>query len=187
VPPYGFRTSAGESTPIGTPQVLFSDVDDGTWHHILGTYSFESGTGKSTVQLFVDGSLELNWVETRAAAVGYAAQVGHIGTNDDSDAVYGRGFAREFPGAIDDVRLYNRVLSPVEIQTLVAIPEPATLFIFLLGLAALARKGTRQVEVRRTGLLRIRRAPELCSSQRVERNLRIPVNRSPAFPSRFQP
>ena len=166
MPPYGFRTSAGESTPIGTPQVLFSDVDDGTWHHILGTYSFESGTGKSTVQLFVDGSLELNWVETRAAAVGYAAQVGHIGTNDDSDAVYGRGFAREFPGAIDDVRLYNRVLSPVEIQTLVAIPEPATLFIFLLGLAALARKGTRQVEVRRTGLLRIRRAPELCSSQR---------------------
>jgi hypothetical protein len=81
--------------------------------------------------------------DLRAAAIGYAGQAGHIGTNYDSDAVYGRGFARKILGAIDDVRLYNRVLSPVEIQALVAIPEPATLFIFLLDLSALARKGTR--------------------------------------------
>jgi hypothetical protein len=136
---YGFRTSAGESTPIGTPQEVFSDVDDGTWHHVLATYAFESGSGNSTVQIFVDGFLEHNWVETRVAAVGYSGQVGHIGINYDSNAVYGRGFEREFSGTIDDVRLYDRVLAPVEIQALAAIPEPATFLIVLLGLVGIAK------------------------------------------------
>jgi hypothetical protein len=47
-----------------------------------------------------------------------------------------------FDGMIDDVRIYNRALSVAEIQQL-SIPEPATIALFGLGIAALRRKTRR--------------------------------------------
>jgi formylglycine-generating enzyme required for sulfatase activity len=122
---YGFRTSAGESISINSG-VIFSDSDDGQWHHVLATHMYESGTGQTTLKIYVDGSLKNTWADTRASSIGYANQVGYIGINYDSTAVGGR-FIREFGGAIDEVRLYDRVLDSFEIQEL-ATSTDAPLF-----------------------------------------------------------
>lgn len=66
---YCFRTSAGESTAIRTPQLMFSDTDDGTWHHVLSTYGFEVGTG-DTLYGFERGPATTNDVRSRASYEG---------------------------------------------------------------------------------------------------------------------
>jgi hypothetical protein len=48
--------------------------------------------------------------------------------------------ARCFTGLMDDLRIYNRALSPEEIGQLYAVPEPATLSLLALGGLALLRR-----------------------------------------------
>ena len=74
------------------------------WHHIAVTY--DSATGK--IQFYVDGKLDAvrQYDVPRPVTVG-PAWIG--GWNRES---------RWFLGSLDDIRIYNRVLSPSEIQTL---------------------------------------------------------------------
>jgi len=76
----------------------------GTWHHIAGTYD---GT---TVRVYVDGVEE-----------GTALLTGNIGSNTAPVRIgVGSGATSEQPmdGAVDDPRIYDRVLNPDEILTI---------------------------------------------------------------------
>ncbi len=44
---------------------------------------------------------------------------------------------RNYRGSLDDVRIYNRALSPNEIQMLSAVPVPAALWLFLSGILSI--------------------------------------------------
>lgn len=89
-------------------------VDDSLWHHIVMTYD-----GASTWRVYVDNTL----------AIG--ATYGQCFTNDD---LFIGGFEDDggelqddFGGAIDDVRLYSRVLSDSEIELLYSGGNDASL------------------------------------------------------------
>jgi len=119
-------------------------VNDNSWHHIAGTYD---GT---TMKMYIDGTLE----STLAWSTGYVEndEPLHIGlfTYDYND-----GHGNEpniLNGLMDDVRIYNRALSPSEVQGLSSdsgnapVPEPGTILLFGLGLLGVsrARKNTEK-------------------------------------------
>ena len=87
------------------------NVTDGAWHHVAWTQK-KDGSGTSEVwKLYVDGVYETT---------------GSFATKDDpagTTICIGRGssgsfFPNNFNGTIDEVRIYNRVLSDTEIQAL---------------------------------------------------------------------
>ncbi|GAF79978.1 unnamed protein product, partial [marine sediment metagenome] len=90
-------------------------VDDGQWHHVAGVHD------GSTMYLYVDGELDAS-----AASSGLINQEAYdvwIGGDSERNA-------RFWNGTIDDVRIYNRVLSVGEIAALAtrieaANPDPA--------------------------------------------------------------
>lgn len=86
--------------------------NDGQWHHVMITYN---GT---TFSLYVDGVLVSKQQGTGTNAIYYepgGVAIGQDGDNPD-------GF---FSGNIDDVRLYNRALSPAEVSALGSGNEPS--------------------------------------------------------------
>jgi hypothetical protein len=102
----------------------------GSWTH----YALVVDAGANTSKLFVNGSL--------AALLPLAI----VTTSGGSPTRLGRQFApynEFFNGAIDEVRTYDGVLTPLEVQALAAIPEPAAAALLLAGLAALALKARR--------------------------------------------
>jgi len=91
---------------IGTfPQPLVT----GVWYHVAATYDH------NTTVLYLDGSpLVANVVGPVTIAT--SASAFRISKDDNSNV--------PFPGRIDDVRIYNRALSPAEIAYLYAGPNP---------------------------------------------------------------
>lgn len=80
-----------------------ASVDDGQWHHIVGVY-----TG-SRLQIYIDGALDNSVNSTGTIRRNNRAVA--IGRNND-------GRRRSFDGAIHDVRLYGRSLSPADVATI---------------------------------------------------------------------
>jgi len=109
---YYLMGSSNEDTPAvgGTFAVTeargASSLPLNTWTHLVGTYD------GGTLRLYVNG-----------VQVGSQAQTGLISTSTGAltiggDALYGQYFA----GRIDEVRMYNRALTVLEIQTNMTIP-----------------------------------------------------------------
>jgi hypothetical protein len=113
---------------------------DGLWHHIVAT----TANGGAT-QLYVDGVLEA----TGAGPASIAQSTANnnllcIGCNPDN--------GREFNGLIDDLAMWDRVLTPSQIATIhssglagtslgaITIPEPSTALLGLLGALGLLRR-----------------------------------------------
>ena len=90
----------------GTITSQSRDVNDGEWHHIVGF--FYKNIGK--VQIFVDGELD---VEELFSSKNYTSNLffGKRGNLDDP-------FAYFFNGKIDDIRIFDREISPCEISFL---------------------------------------------------------------------
>ena len=76
-------------------------VTDGKWHHVVGV---KQGT---TYSIYVDGQLENSGTDGRVLTSDENFHVGHHGA-----------WNRFFNGDIDDVRIYNQVLSDDDILTL---------------------------------------------------------------------
>ena len=100
---------------VGNPDTTISsvsDVNDGTWHQVAATR--DGATGQ--IKLYVDGVEENSAVGPQGAR--NAVSVLHIGKLQ-SDSGY-------FNGSIDDLRLYNYILSAADIAYLVSTYPPAS-------------------------------------------------------------
>ena len=98
-----------------------------TWQHLVVT---KNGT---TASLYLDGILRATDATSALWDTGDSVRIGICAIDWPPD----RGF---FFGAIDDVRIYNRVLSTNEVAQLYSIPEPATLLLLGLGGVLLRRR-----------------------------------------------
>ena len=92
---------------IGNPDTTFTAttaINDGNWHHVVATRSGVTGA----IQIYVDGTLETTG--TAATATRSAPVTLNIGKIHS-----GGGY---FPGSIDEVRIYNYVISPATVRQL---------------------------------------------------------------------
>ncbi len=106
-------------TTSATPATGVS-VNDGLWHHVAVTWQSSDGR----VQIYKDGALAFTGnIAVGAAITGGGALV----LGQDQDFV-GGGFepAQACRGLLDEVRIYNRVLTRAEIQSDMGAPINAT-------------------------------------------------------------
>jgi len=88
----------------GAAAMSSTEIDDGQWHHVAMTY--DASTGQARV--FVDGDLE-DSVTTRTGPI--TTDFGSIGRIEDT-----AGSPEYFDGRLDEVRSYDRVLSPSAVE-----------------------------------------------------------------------
>jgi len=91
-----------------------SKLNDGSWHHVAVTY--DGSSTAAGVKLYVDGLLQTN--DVLSDVRGNHSLSGTI--KDTTPFLIGNRGENDllFQGTIDDVRVYNRVLSTSEVQTL---------------------------------------------------------------------
>lgn len=90
-------------------------TSSGAWQHVVVTYDNTSASNQPI--FYVNGSV--------SATTQNVAPIGSAGTSDSSNALtLGGNVATDstFAGSIDEVRIYNRVLSPSEVTTLYTNP-----------------------------------------------------------------
>ena len=112
---YAWRLSGGsggnvafqvmETKPVGAAVGTFP-VDDGTWHHVAGSYD---GT---EYKLHIDGRMNVSVASAGVLQGGATAYFGTIGAHYKRSDGAPKQF---FNGLIDDVRIYDRVLSEEEV------------------------------------------------------------------------
>jgi hypothetical protein len=95
-----------------------ADIADDQWHHIIATW--DKNGGDNNTKIFVDGKLadQKTSPESSLTTPQWYVQIGG-----------GEGLRREwfFRGTIDDVRIYNRALSPEEVKALYDLEKPKPL------------------------------------------------------------
>lgn len=98
------KDNSNNSVLVGT-----SDALAGVWHHFAGTYDFVTD-GTSVMKIYVDGVLEA----TKTDAVGPP--------NANTVALHIARYLNQntLDGKLEDVRIYERVLSAAEISTVFA-------------------------------------------------------------------
>ncbi|MFH1316186.1 MAG: LamG-like jellyroll fold domain-containing protein [Candidatus Woesearchaeota archaeon] len=89
------------------------DISDGDWHHIVVMHS---GSRRSDPKLYVDGSVINDWSEGISANDGLTNLV-RIGDTLGPNEL-------KFKGKIDDIFIYNRMLTANEIRFLFLIRKP---------------------------------------------------------------
>lgn len=83
-----------------------TEVSDGNWHHIVGTYDATN----TTMRLYVDGKLQHMSNTTSGSLLSDSASDFTIGKRGDNTGY--------FSGQIDDVQIYNYALSAAQVQQL---------------------------------------------------------------------
>jgi hypothetical protein len=90
-----------------------TNVNDGQWHHVAATY--DGSSIAAGVKLYVDGAIQTNLV--------IADNLGINSTTNSEGFVIGAGSGngpQPFSGDIDEIDVFNRVLSQAEIQAIVS-------------------------------------------------------------------
>jgi PKD repeat protein len=119
----------------GSSSLLTSDtgLNDDNWHHIAVTYDPADGDKLANCKIYIDGNLSSNLAD--GASLSYQSATTVINTNITTNflkigsAVYN---TYTFHGAVDDVRIYSKALTPSEIaqvmnrQTLSTIKNEMT-------------------------------------------------------------
>ena len=80
----------------------------GTWHHVSGV--FDADASPARLILYIDGA------EAATSTSAFSS------SGAEGDLVVGRYNSNYFSGEIDDVRLYDRALSPFEVRALYGTP-----------------------------------------------------------------
>ena len=124
----GVNSGFADLTP--TPTLA---LNDGGWHHI----AYTADAVNEVTRLYVDGQLVSESTATPAVtfpSVFNNFEVGRLGRSSPTDA---------FAGSVDELRIYDSILTESEIAAL-AVPEPATpLALGLLGTLGLALRRRR--------------------------------------------
>jgi hypothetical protein len=107
---FRFRTDTGSTTRRTSPDG--TEVLANEWTHVAATWD----AGDPVMRLYRNGT-EIDSVDKAGSAVATAADV-MIGIGNQSATVPGDGAIRPFGGLLDDVRVYDRGLSPAEILEL---------------------------------------------------------------------
>jgi hypothetical protein len=121
---------------------------DGEWRHLAYAWSIDS-MGASLAKIYIDGeavptviqenSLEDNAITSLIKA--WEPPGMYIGAQNNRTFQGGPGASGHVNGWIDDLRVYDEVLSAAQIQALATIPEPTSL---ALGAAVAALAGLRR-------------------------------------------
>ena len=107
-----WRITDSTNTTTQIASTLFGTLSDNTWYHVVGTYD---GT---TMQIFVNGNRIQTSTGVVSGAMGNTTGTLKIGQQKG-------GFpTRFFAGTIDDVRVYNRVLTAKEVTALYGEYDP---------------------------------------------------------------
>lgn len=119
VDPYRLQVSGYQGRKTSTTAV----ITDGQWHHIACTHRLDA-SGKPQVKFYVDGILaESQWISPYASGIESTRTI----TNDPaSDPVLfgadlftpGHGYRNHFRGQLDEVYIFEGVLSESAIKTL---------------------------------------------------------------------
>ena len=99
-----FEVQAGTRQSIGSNTTL----NDGLWHSVIGTY--DKNVSADNVRLYIDGVLQI-MTKTDTGNISASADPFGIGA-------FGNGTGKFFKGAIDNVRIYSRALTPREIKAI---------------------------------------------------------------------
>ena len=107
-----FQVKGMDGSP-SSQQVVRGEINvtDGQWHHAVGTYicDYDDGSGLDVglLSIYVDGVLDREYVVSGGETV----------TNNDSVWINGQEGLSRFPNSsVDDVRVYNRALTPEEVR-----------------------------------------------------------------------
>ena len=104
--PYSVRTSQGNGNVQGN-----TPVNDGEWHHVAVTVIDNATASSSDIRIYVDGQ-----DDTRDSSDADALHI--IAGADLTIGMRAYNISHPYEGLIDEVRLYDCVLSPSEIQDL---------------------------------------------------------------------
>ncbi len=127
---FATTTTANGSTVDGEWLSPPDSIGAGAWYHVAVSYD-KSSTG-NVPALFVNGSpMSLTLLTSPTAAPPSYAGTTYIGNRPD--------LTRGWDGLIDDLRIYNRLLSDAEVQALAVVAAP--------NLAATVSAGTNQTVI----------------------------------------
>jgi len=94
-----------------------TDISDNQWHNIIYTYSYDVGTTYYTVNVYVDGNTTPEVTAVMRTTGGYKTQGLHtIGVLSNYVAPYSLNAGTYFPGFIDEVGLFDYVLTTDNIE-----------------------------------------------------------------------
>jgi len=114
-----FRTESDGTLGVGVwgGYIKTSEtINDGQWHHVAAVLSDDGSPDVSEIQLYIDGILETSpYVSNSRQIQTSAFEPVLIGARLDTDGVT---YVQHFDGFIDEVRIYERALSPEEILML---------------------------------------------------------------------
>lgn len=131
----------GKNTNVGWNEggtwIVTDTVSSGEWYHVALVLDAPAlGNSPTGLRAYLNGELVAAGVGYRMSSTFYQAAIGNFA----NDAIFHDGaFPGFFPvhgfaGAIDDVRIYDRVLSDIEIRALAEDPEPTA--VAQVGLSA---------------------------------------------------
>jgi hypothetical protein len=109
-----------------------TSIVDGQWHHVAALRDTTAGNGESTLSIYVDGVLDAS------------------GTTDYEGPVSATPFfvvGNNLVGDVDDLRVYDGVLSPEDLSDLADDPEAMTPTSFERGLSAEVLPGGQSLVV----------------------------------------
>ncbi|HPT17038.1 MAG TPA: glycerophosphodiester phosphodiesterase family protein [Kiritimatiellia bacterium] len=109
-----FKTTDA-SLQSARPGILSTNLQTGVWHHVVGVYDGSAMPQAGQAMIYLDGRLQdvhtgsdssVGCGLTNAVRRGQAAAIGQNGPKDGSF----------FGGAVDDVAIWSRAISPAEIR-----------------------------------------------------------------------
>ena len=105
-----------------------TDISDNQWHHIAYTYEYDASTTYYTVNIYVDGNTTPEVTAVMRTTGGYATKGLHtIGVLSNYVAPYNLVSATYFPGNIDEVSAFDKVLTTDEINSIYGSGTPSDL------------------------------------------------------------